>query len=488
MSVVNRFNLIDEPWIPIVGSEQISLKQLFSVSDYREIDGNPIQKISLMKLLLAIAQATFTPKNDQDWCSLKPEGMAKKCIHYLQEWHGSFWLYGEQPFLQMPAIKRAKEKTFGTVFPEIASGNTTLLTQSQIKKPLTDADKALLIVSLMGFGLGGKTDNTISLSEGYSKKPTGKPGIHLGYLGYLHSFLTSEHLLTTLWLNLLTEEWVGKLGYPKGIGSPVWEKMPNGECCPIAKVHKNSLMGRLVPLSSFCLLSGNGLHYSEGISHKTHKEGGIDPTIAVDSSKKEPKTIWVNPMKRPWRWLTSLLSFISKTNSPWNCAQIRMGLTRARENCQVIGIWSGGLKVSNNSGKQFVSGTDDFVESKIMLQCEWLGKLWFERLKTEMEQLDKLSNDLLKSVKDYFKNQKADGIKQANIAVFLFWQLCEKKFQTLIESCAETDSRTRRSIRQDFVDIAYKAFDSVCPMGSARQLDAWAKCRPKLFKYLNNNT
>ena len=51
MTVENRFNLIDEPWIPVVDAGQVSLKQLFSYPEYRALGGNPVQKIALTKLL-----------------------------------------------------------------------------------------------------------------------------------------------------------------------------------------------------------------------------------------------------------------------------------------------------------------------------------------------------------------------------------------------------------------------------------------------------
>lgn len=81
--------------------------------------------------------------------------MAQKCQEYLDRWHDRFYLYGDKPFLQMPAIKAANVQNFGAVLAEISTGNTTVLTQSQVEKMLIDADKALLIVQLMGFGLGG---------------------------------------------------------------------------------------------------------------------------------------------------------------------------------------------------------------------------------------------------------------------------------------------------------------------------------------------
>ena len=164
---MNKFNLIDEPWIPITGVGMVSLHVLFSNAEYRALGGNPVQKIAMTKLLLAIAQAACTPQDNDEWTSLQPTGLATKCLEYLNKWHDSFYLYGEKPFLQIPAIKAAAIQSFGAVLAEVSTGNTTVLTQSQVEKTLTDADKTLLLVQLMGFALGGKkTDNSIVLSAG----------------------------------------------------------------------------------------------------------------------------------------------------------------------------------------------------------------------------------------------------------------------------------------------------------------------------------
>jgi CRISPR system Cascade subunit CasA len=112
MPIESRFNLIDEPWLPVVDVGLVSLKALFSHKDYRALGGNPVQKIAVTKLLLAIAQAAATPADDDDWAELGAEGMAIKCLAYLERWRDSFWLYGEKPFLQMPAIRTTSLQSF----------------------------------------------------------------------------------------------------------------------------------------------------------------------------------------------------------------------------------------------------------------------------------------------------------------------------------------------------------------------------------------
>lgn len=490
---MNKFNLIDEPWIPVTGVGLVSLHALFSNTEYRALGGNPVQKIALTKLLLAIAQSACTPEDNDEWANLKPVGLATKCLEYLNQWHDSFYLYGEKPFLQIPAIKVAVVQSFGAVLAEVSTGNTTVLTQSQVEKTFTDADKAILLIQLMGFALSGKkTDNSIVLSIGYQDKTndkgkpsSGKYGPSLGYYGFLHNFLQGQSVVETLWLNLFSSEQILIMGiYPKGLGIAPWVLMPTGESCLVAESLKSSLMGRLLPVSRFCLLTERGLHYSEGILHAGYKDGIVDPSISVDFSIKDFKAIWADPEKRPWRLLTALLSFLSQvSNKSFDCPQLRLTISRAVPMLSNIGIWSGGLRVSNNAGEQFVSGSDDFVESLIQFEPAMLKEHpWFQNFKLEISGLEALSKSVYMSTLSYFKSQNMESKDQAALASNLFWQLCERKLNDLISACDSTE--TAQILRPAFLQIAQKAYDTYCPNDTARQLDAWAKNRPKLSKYL----
>lgn len=490
-----RFNLVDEPWVPIADVGRVSLRQVFSEQSYRALGGNPVQKIALTKLLLAIAQAAYTPRDDEDWAELGAEGMACHCLAYLDQWHDRFWLYGDRPFLQMPAISAASVQSFGAVLPEIATGNTTVLTQSHVERPLSDADSALLLVAQMGLSLGGKkTDNSVVLSPSYvgksndkGKPSTGKPGPSLGFQGYLHSFFQAENLSQSLWLNLLTHEQIGEIKtFPLGLGEAPWQQMPQGEACSQAQKIRNSLMGRLVPLARFCLLSEQGLHYSEGICHAGHKDGMADPSMAVDFNAKEPKALWVDPERRPWRQLTALLSFLEQgQQTRFDCVQLREGLGRARRQLPRFGIWCGGLRVSSNAGEQYVSGADDFVASEVMLESDWLGQWWYEHLSREMKALDLLNKHLYGATIGYFKAFRAEGEKHAKGASVQFWQIAEREFQSLVHACGDEDAASRLRLRKRFAAHAQRTYDDFCPKDSARQLDAWARRKPNLSKYLS---
>lgn len=496
----NRFNLIDESWIPVVDVGLVSLRDVFQNPGYRQLGGSPVDKMAVMKLLLAIGQAAATPADEIEWRDLGSEGLAKKCLNYLEQWHDRFYLFGNRPFLQVPAIKPAFEQPFGTVMLGVATGNTTVLGHSQAPRDVSDAEKAKTLVVQMSMALGGKkSDNSVTLSEGYpgkkndkGKPSTAKPGPGIGFMGFLHSLLIGENLQETLWLNLQTSQRIDQTNmFPCGVGVAPWESMPEGEDCLVARALRDSLMGRLVPLCRFCLLTEKGLHYSEGLAHPNYKDGVVDPTVSVSNAGKEPKVLWANPEKRPWRELTSLLSFLDQTSSAGvQNLQIRTGLERLSHLEGEFGVWSGGLRVTSNAGEQFASGSDDFVESVVWLDKNSIGDIWFMQLKSEMDDLSSLAKGLYGRVTGFFKEMNGIGEHQAARATNQFWQLCEREFQALVFNCqpGEEEAQQRTTIRRRFAAYVHSAYDQTCAKETAKQIDAWAKHRPNLAKYLKQES
>ncbi len=493
----NSFNLIDEPWIPVAGKGKVSLKDIFSNFAYQSLGGNPVQKIAVFKLLLAISQAAASAPDAQQPRETGAAAMAKQCLSYLEKWHDRFYLYGERPFLQMPAIAAARALSFGAFLPEISTGNTTVLTQSQVEQELSDADRAMILLLQMGFALSGKkTDNSVVLSKGYAgkkndkgKPSTGKPGPSVAHMGLLHSFVMLETVLESVWINTFTEEQIAKTGvFLHGVGQAPWEQMPEGEQCPVAEKLTQSYMGRLIPLSRFCLLSADAMHYSEGIAHANYKEGIQDFSVAINDAGKEPKALWANPDKRPWRELTSLLSFVEQGGAQgFQSWQLRLVLQEKLASIDTFSIWSGGLRVSSNAGEQYVSGSDDVVESQIWLTREGLGTNLFAHPKQEVSELDGLAKSLYGRILAYFKALTMDGKQGAAQATDMFWQLCERDFQSLVNHCDSDDASTQKrlELRRKFAAYQHLAYDFFCPSITARQIDAWADNRPNHSHYIS---
>jgi CRISPR system CASCADE complex protein CasA/Cse1 len=490
--IEKRFNLIDEKWIPIADTGLASLHDVFSDGTLTALGGDPVQKISVFKLLLAIAQSAWTPSDETEWRKVGVSGMSERVLRYLEKWHDAFWLYGDKPFLQMPEIAKAKKKSYGELQMMVSTGNTTVLTQYQIEKALSDSDKALLLIQTMCFALGGKKGGSeIVLTEGYEKSKSLKYGSSLGQFGFLHNFVFTYNLQDSIYINLFTKKEISSYSYLSlGIGIAPWEQMPLGENDSIAQKLKQSYMGRLLTLSRFLLFTDTGAHFTEGIIYNTDQERMLDPSISVCFSGKEPVALKVNTEIRPWRKLTALLSYVMDEKNKYECPQIKLGLSRMYE-YQSFSIWSGGVRVHANSGEQYLSGTDDFVESEVQLSGSIFDNAsdFITTLNNEMEIMDTISGKVYVCVIGYFKQLKVDGDKTAKKATGIYWQLCERIFQKLVDSCAtDTSGNKAKEYQKIYLAHAYSTYDQFCPNQSARQMEAWAANRFGFEKKLTKET
>lgn len=486
----NRYNLLDENWIPVVGVGKVGLKRIFSDSSLTALGGNPIEKIAVFKLLLAIAQTACTPKDEDEWKSLGRSGMQEKVLEYLDSHRDCFWLYGEKPFLQVPEIRKAKTQPYGALKMEVAVGNTTVVTQLQKESPLDDSEKALLLIVQMNFAFGGKkVDNSIVLSAGYEKSKTGKPGSSLGFMGFLHSFVVGQNLLDSIYINLFSVSLLSDMNemFPGGVGNAPWEKMPAGENDEFAKDYKKTYLSRLVSLNRFIFFSEVGVHYSEGLQLPDYSELIVDPSVTVNfSAKPKPKIIWTNPELRPWRQLTSLLAFLDGTkNANFLCYQLRAVLSSGRlSDLDSFSIWSAGVKVSSNAGEQYLTGTDDFVESEIKFDGYFSdGRVFYSSLTGFMENLENLNKLLSGKVLAYYNCLKVERKEFAAKSTNIFWQLCEGEFQNVIDICSGDNAEENlKPVLKKIRSFVSQIYDETCPKDTARQMEAWAKNKPFMKK------
>ncbi|MDZ7854508.1 MAG: type I-E CRISPR-associated protein Cse1/CasA [Halomonas sp.] len=516
----NHFNLIDEPWIPVADEGRASLRDVFSRADLRALGGNPIQKLAVTKLLLSIAQAACTPDDEAEWVDLGVEGLSSRCLDYLEEWHGRFYLHGERPFLQMPAVldclaerterrlqtantkgKREEAITSGRprslgagFYPDLPSANNTLLSHTLFEKPMDAADQAVFLVTLMNFAFAGKRvegDLTSLAGRPLGNRHSAPAGPSLGgFIGQLHCMVTTGDLRRDIWVNLMTREGISAANrWPDGVGRPVWEAMPIHEEDARAEALKRSYQSCLVALSRFVLLQEGGIHYMDGISYPGVKDGWYEPSLLLDQSGKDIKVKYVNLDRKPWRELPAFLDFLSLSRSSgFESLGLQQGVSRMRDLGEPLCIWTGGLKVSVNAGDQSVKQADDFLESRVWLEGRDLGSGWLDNLKREMDGLEQLSKMLYACVRDYYRDLKATpdmAAAQAANAGHLYWQLCERDFSALTAHCAsEADAVARRALRRRFFGHVANCFDQCAPRETARQLEAWARRQPQPGAYL----
>ena len=108
------YSLLTEAWIPLVGVDGIrteaSLKEaLLEPHRWRGIDGvNPVETLSLYRLLLAIAHRAVGPSADAR-TPLVESWPHAKLDDYLNQWANHFdLLHPETPFLQVRALSQAQ--------------------------------------------------------------------------------------------------------------------------------------------------------------------------------------------------------------------------------------------------------------------------------------------------------------------------------------------------------------------------------------------
>lgn len=489
-----RYNLIDEKWIPISGQEPVSLKDVFSDEGIGQLGGTSVQKLAVLKLLLAIAQRACTPSDAREWEKIGTSGLGAECLGYLQSNYDSFYLYGEDPFLQLPILAQMQTKKGEPIpimpigrpyHPDIPSDNDTVINQLQLNRIPTDAQKALFIVSIMNYSLGGKrVTNIAPLSEGFSDRSvSAKSGPSLGnYHGYLQSCLWGRSVLETVWLNLFTRTDLAQ--FPQWEHDeliPPWERMPLGEDDENARHLKASFMCTLVALSRFVYLQGDGILYVEGLQYPSHKNGWREPFMMLRSTKDGEGVMFLDPTRKPWRSLSSLLALsLADSDSGVTCPQVQLFLKRAREAVPVFGVYSGGLKVRANAGDQSVKQEDDFIDSCVWLESKALGEPFYKRLEGEMQWLERVAYILKKSVEGYYKDMKETKAAIHELTEADFWRFAETVFQDLVIACDKPEglAAIRRSLRSK----AMQLYDVYCQRETARQIECWVRNRPR-FKY-----
>ena len=476
---MGEYNLTDENWIPTDKGLK-SLKDIFNDTNITLLSGNPIEKISILKLLLAIAQRAYTPIDDDDWQDLGVDGLSKKCLEYLDKWYDKFYLFGDEPFLQMK-VDGAKKETIKKLDPIFSSDNNSVIFYNQLEREYKNHEKAMLLLVQMGFSFSrGKKNGEKSkeYNSGFflGNYKTPKTPKYQEDKGFIHSFFIGSSILDTIYLNLFCEDTIKELYFfEKGIGIPAWEKMPESNTCNRANEIKNSFIGCLIPMCRFIYLDSKtvDVFIDNGIVYD--KSDYIKNTTITQINEKN--FLHVELKKKPWRQLPAILQISSQK---YGCLNINTHIERNVKYCDNLILWVGGLQVKNSDqNDQNIKGNNDYLESLIKFSKIDIDEIWYEQFKLEMNKLENLEYQLKKSIEKYYEVQKE---KDLSNYLYQFWELCEKHLNELLIACNNSNTS---DIRKKFANIAYSLYDSACPKNSARQITIWAKNRPSFYKYIN---
>jgi CRISPR system Cascade subunit CasA len=161
------FDLIREPWLPVVGlnglSEEVGLARLLlEAHTFRRIVGEtPPMTAALYRLALALAHRVYGPADHEVWGRLwRDDAFPAKNLQDYLDVHGErFDLFdAERPFLQCPAVKTSGVSSPAKLVPHRATGNNTTLfdhTTASDRVLLTPKEAARWLVALQAYDPGG---------------------------------------------------------------------------------------------------------------------------------------------------------------------------------------------------------------------------------------------------------------------------------------------------------------------------------------------
>ncbi|MGN1189868.1 MAG: type I-E CRISPR-associated protein Cse1/CasA [Candidatus Ornithospirochaeta sp.] len=477
---MNRFNLTTEHWIPLEGGAKASLCDMYSPDTKGLISGNAIQKISLYKLLFCIAQDAVKAKNSAELERLGIEKFGKTCIEYLNAHYDCFWLYGDKPFLQYPELINTKvedKEILCSYIPDLSAENDTVIRDTQTDPPNDDGEKAVFILGLMSYALGGKrvSNPALYLTSNTNRSKSAKSAPSLGggsVAGYQQSIIVSDSILKTVFLNYFTSDEIAETGFSMDEASAPWIKMPTLENSDYNECYKKSVFPWYLAMSRDVLLTEKGIRYCEGISYT---DKWFEPFI---SKNADDKILLVDTQKKPWKDLPALLEEAKASNSSKsNCMAISTHLKRAKKYKEKFGILTGGLRVRGNSGDQSIKQSDDFVESLTYFDPDQLGDEFYQRYRDIIEATEFYGKVLYSSIRSYYTDLGFDKKNElAKNAMNIYWNTMNQISQEMADASDSDEATTalKKSIFRNVLSI----YDNECQKLSARQLIAWNKNRP----------
>lgn len=484
-----EFNLVDDKWIKLIGHEPVSLLQFFDMQEAPKLAGTPVQKLLVFRLLLAIAQCACPLDDEDDYAELSVDDLKAGVRDYLKRQRDGFRLFDpERPFLQHPGVTVRDEKKklpLSAFLPGACTGNATLLFDgNSLPSTLSDSDRVYALLSLVTFGMGGKKpDKQLVFSSGLVKKSA--PASPALGRGWLHCIPMGSDVYQSLKLNLVTQDMFEQVELSflsKGVGTPPWERMPLTEIGPDAADYAHSLVGWLVPVSRFCRLFDESVYLTSGVAYPAVSTGQCDLTVSTRNTGRDDKNTKITAVRArrdvvPWRQFDAVLAFCGDRQTE-GCRALKLFRTVRQDD--VTAIWCVGIQVSEQSGEQYMSGRDDFVESIFRIAPGWQDTVFFKRYCDEMAWIDSIGKAIYVCVTGYYKELSAAelGPNHAARAEDLFWSQCASVGVKMVEACGVADPK---AYRPAFKQAALTAYDAVCPKRNARQLMAYQKCRP-VFK------
>lgn len=355
MTSASSFNLVDEPWLPVVDLRgqfrEVGLRELF-VEAHRLrglVDSSPLSEFSMLRLLWVLTHRIIKgPRTNDDWIAQWRRGQFDPAAvdAYFDAWRHRFDLFDDAwPFLQVGGFetisgKEGKEvvttNPASRLLPELATGNNPTLfdhTLEETAPPLTPAQAARALLVAQTFGLGGGKGPT-------SRRPGQRPfthpySSHAPCAGAVAVFVERSNLYETLSVNLPR---IGpNLNPPHTSGpddAPTWERaevreaeagVPDGylELCTWPSRYVRLIARPDGSVSEMCFAQGAILDESVAFPNPF--------AFWIIDEKRGRFPVPLNPERAIWRDSAALFSAVSesaKALPPFAVRELRTGRLR----------------------------------------------------------------------------------------------------------------------------------------------------------------
>jgi len=466
----------------------VSLRTAFDASG-KIIDLNvgPLERISLMRLLICIAHAS-TGGVGGDFEQVRKD-VANSVEGYLDKWSDRFNLFDkERPFLQQANIEYAKEpKKLSTMDFYSPDGSYNKFFNSNIEDLVSPGNLALRLLTYQNFAPSGLCGMVFWNGKPTSKTPQGSCGDAVCTAqNAVRTYVLKNDLFSSVCANLVPRESIenGVDVQKMEFGKPCWEVDLIDQNTPAESVRNNTdtFLGRLVPISRAIKIFNEGkyLGVGDGLKYKSFPDILDFECSFRLNAKGDLYVLRCSQEKEIWRSLHAILAqekHGASARPPWAINQI------AGES---VKIWAGGI--ITNQAKIETS-----IESFFQIP-ETINSANYQRAVLKYGELVKAADNacaaLDAAVEDYKKSMKIDA-KLKDKARSIYWNKLTQSQGVLMELFSDSKNssveespfaNTERKWERSIARAQNSAIESALPSQSSRQKCAIANAKKKLFK------
>lgn len=469
--MTNSFNLVRDPWIPVIDLEGknklVSLDSLFrDAANLTDLDALPHERISILRLLVCITQAKLgAPETPDDWEGFGDD-LEKRIPEYLhrEDIYPHFNLLGEgKRFLQVSKLLVGEPTPITKLIPYLASGNNPTFFDHDAMNNKRDLPCEKIAIGLLAF------QNFYPLyGSGYKGKG---PCVDRNMA---HTIVFKENIKNMILFNCLTKDYITDY-FKEGQGRPIWELREDSP--DFYNLATMSYLGRLVPKHRSLKILDTRYGFiikKESIEYAGFpqvREASSTVQVIAKKDQQEYKLLSLKLNKSVWRDLHTM-SVLRQANLNGSGSPLMVQI-QAQRNSSDIKIWVGGLVTD------FKAKIIDSIESVFTIPYQMLTERGRARYQAGVEYAESRSNSLYGAVKQYagfFKNEKT----QDEEAKRYYWSALDQSYHLLFDIVKDTDPMTSNFGEGDdpwtkvVVNASRAAYDFVCARQTPRQLQAYA--------------